>query len=61
MGHPLKIIEGVLNIYANNPFDEAYIEARCTGKYLGQLIGNYAVFGDCSINLVGFSLGTVII
>jgi hypothetical protein len=53
---PAAILAGVIK-----SFDRAYEEAVKAGKYLALAIANERVFGHCPVNLVGFSLGTVVI
>jgi len=47
--------------YFSNNFTDAENEAERVGVYLGYLIGYCQIFGNSLINLVGFSLGTVVI
>ena len=49
------------DIIKNNPYYIAYKNAVKTGKYLAALIHNLEIFGDCTINFIGFSLGTVVV
>ena len=51
----------IAGFYKDNPFGRAYEEAISVGSYLGYMIAREKIFGDCQINLVGFSLGTLVI
>jgi hypothetical protein len=47
------------NIFEDNPFYQAHIRSRPTGIYLAEFIAK--VYPDRFINLVGFSLGGLVI
>ncbi len=47
--------------YGCNCFKFAFDESIIVGKYLAHLIADSEIFKDCVINLIGFSLGTVVI
>ena len=55
------LIYSAYDLYYNNPYTLAYEEALLTGKYLAWLLAEKKIFGDSIINLIGFSLGTVVI
>jgi len=42
----------------DNPFTEAMREAETVGKYLAHLLHQGLLFPNCSVSIVGFSLGT---
>lgn len=45
----------------DNPFLKSFKEARLTGFYLAHLLGDLHIFGNNAINLIGFSMGTIVI
>jgi len=45
----------------NNVWDTAYQQAITTGIYLAHLLGQTELFRGSSVNLIGFSLGTLVI
>jgi hypothetical protein len=51
----------IIDIIKNNPYKKAYMEAIKAGKYLAELISNIDIFGGCCLNLIAFSLGTVVL
>jgi len=54
-------IFGLAKMMIENPFLETLGEAQKTGFYLAHLIGDLEIFGNCAINLIGFSMGTIVI
>ena len=49
-------------VYNNNPYLKAEEQAIQTGKFLGHFLGiNKVLFPNCTVSLVGFSLGTQVI
>lgn len=56
----MSLVKGGLTLataYKNNPFIEAFKEATLVGKYLAHLIAKKVIFPNCTVSLVGFSLG----
>jgi len=51
----------ILKRFFSNNFIFTEKEAERVGVYLGHLIGHCKIFGNSLINLVGFSLGAVVI
>jgi len=45
----------------NNVWDNAYQQAITTGIYLAHLLGQTELFRGAAVNLIGFSLGTLVI
>jgi hypothetical protein len=51
----------IYNIIKKNPFEEAYDEALKSGAHLAYLIQKEEFFGKHGFNLIGYSLGTLVI
>ena len=51
----------VASLVNSNPFSEAFNEAEVVGKYLAYILAYNLAFPNCSINLIGFSLGTEVV
>lgn len=51
----------IYNMVSKNPFHKAHSEAKLCGKYLAHILAKGLIFGNCCINLVSFSLGTVLV
>ncbi|KRX06250.1 hypothetical protein PPERSA_06132 [Pseudocohnilembus persalinus] len=63
-GGYMSLVKGGLTLataYKKNPFIEAFKEATLVGKYLAHLIAKKVIFPNCTVSLVGFSLGTQVI
>lgn len=52
---------GALRLFSDNPFFKAFDEAKMVGFYLAHLLGDLKIFGNCAINFIGFSMGTIVI
>ena len=52
---------GLAKILIDNPFLHSLAEAKKTGLYLAHLLGDLQIFGNSKVNLIGFSMGTIVI
>ena len=55
-----KLSQSILNP-KRNPFNDTYEIAKKTGTILSDMISQHGLFNEFKINLIGYSLGTVII
>ena len=59
--HSYLPVVGMAKLFLDNPFIKSFEEAKRTGFYLAHLIGDLEIFGNNAINLIGFSMGTIVI
>ena len=52
---------GAIKLIMENPFNKSFEEAKKTGFYLAHLLGELEIFGNNNVNLIGFSMGTIVI
>ncbi|CAD8188410.1 unnamed protein product [Paramecium octaurelia] len=57
---PLEIVVNLLKAYANASFEKSCQEAKRVGKYLAYLLIKNKIFGDCQINIIAHSVGSLV-
>ncbi|EAS02844.2 hypothetical protein TTHERM_00353300 (macronuclear) [Tetrahymena thermophila SB210] len=60
-GKILKLFQFVASSVLDNPFSKAFSQAELSGQYLAHFLHKGNLFPNCSISLIGFSLGTQVI
>ncbi|KAL4448786.1 hypothetical protein ABPG74_012875 [Tetrahymena malaccensis] len=60
-GKILKLFQFVASTVIDNPFNKAFTQAELSGQYLAHFLHKGNLFPNCSISLIGFSLGTQVI
>ncbi|CAK61972.1 unnamed protein product (macronuclear) [Paramecium tetraurelia] len=57
---PLEIAANLLKAYSNASFEKSCQEAKRVGKYLAYLLIKNKIFGDCQINIIAHSVGSLV-